>query len=176
MSWLLDRLLRSARTWTLPLALAMFFLAVPATTLRAQIFGYGGYGYGYPGFGYGYPGFGYGYPGFGYGYGFGYPGFGYGGYGFGYGGPGVTIAGPYAPYGYPYGYGGYGPGALNPLFGLGLTPLGVNSALTERYLLGRGTAGYSSSYGAVPNPGAVSGGIGTGTVTTPLPGTRVNPR
>jgi hypothetical protein len=94
--------------------------------------GYGGLGYGglgYGGYGYGgYGGFGIGYPG--YGYGFGYPayGYGYGGLGYGYGG---------------FGYGGYGyptipTGLFNPLFGVGLTPLAVQSAVTERYVLGRG--------------------------------------
>ena len=168
----------SART----LALILALLALPPTLAQAQFFGYGGYpgmayGYGYPGIGYGT--YGYGYPAYGYGgFGYGYPGMGYGGYGYGY--PGLNYNFGYG-YGYPglgFGYGGYSlsvPGFgfwgnspyntlgfagvyPNPLFGLGLTPLGVNSALGERYLLGRGAPtanvitgtvrpyGYSSSY------------------------------
>ena len=82
------------------------------------------------------------------------PGFGYGygnGFGGGYGGAGVAYP-PYLygypAYGYPPGYGlgmGYGwtgPGSSNPLFGVGMTPLGVQSALSERYLLGRGLPAY----------------------------------
>ncbi len=89
--------------------------------------GYGGF-YGYPGIGYG--GFGYGYPmaavPYGYGYGYGYPAYAYGGYpgfqyyGFGYGNPGF-----------------YTPGLANPLFGVGMTPLGVQSYLYETQILGR---------------------------------------
>ena len=89
--------------------------------------GYGGY-YAYPGMGYGYGMMGYGYPmmgGAGYGgYGY-YPGFAYGGpgfryYGFGYGNPGF-----------------YTPGLMNPLFGVGMTPLGAQSYLYETQVLGR---------------------------------------
>jgi hypothetical protein len=113
---------------------------------------------GYPGIGFGglgYPGMGFGgvgYPGMGYG-GLGYPGIGFGGLGFGNGGfgfGGFGAAGFGAATGFPttpgagfqgfnpYGYGGVYANYPNPMFGLGLTPLGVNSALTERYLLGRG--------------------------------------
>jgi hypothetical protein len=82
---------------------------------------------------------GYGAPG---GYGYGYPGYGYGAYGVGYGysmyGP---IYGAYGPAGLgPNGYTLYGYGVgwyRNPYFGVGLSPLGVQSALSERYLLGR---------------------------------------
>jgi hypothetical protein len=109
-------------------------------------FGYGGLGYGGIGYGgLGYGGIGYGgigYGGLGYG-GIGYGGIGYGGVGYGY--PGYGYGYGYPGYGYAgYGYGGYGgyplipPGIFNPLFGLGLSPLGVQSALTERYVLGRG--------------------------------------
>jgi hypothetical protein len=148
-------------------------------------YGYGGYGYGYPGVGYGaygYPGLGYGfgYPALGYGgygYGYGYPGLGYGGYGYGYPGLGYGFGGygfGYGGYAYGAGYGGLtpytsgftAPGTYNPLFGLGLTPLGVQSALAERYVLGRGLTGPGGnvrvvtpgSYGYTPNPGYVQPG------------------
>ena len=145
------------RAQTLSMVLGLV-LASPGLA-RAQFlggFGYGGWGYG----GYGYPGYGFG--GYGvspymYGYGYGYPayGMGYGGMGYGY--PGM---GGFYP-GYEYGYGtlypnitagyalGYSPGLpyagpamsspyTNPLFGLGLTPLGVQSYFAESNLLGRG--------------------------------------
>jgi hypothetical protein len=98
--------------------------------------GYGyGYGFGMPGFGggfYGAPVFGIGYPAMigGFGYGFGGPIWGgYGGYGFGY-----------APVGFFGGYPGLGygmPGLWNPLFGAGLTPLGVASFQYETQVFGR---------------------------------------
>ncbi|MBV8384926.1 MAG: hypothetical protein JOZ63_20235 [Planctomycetaceae bacterium] len=140
------RMVRSARAVVLALAI----LALPSTAARAQIIGYGGFGSGYPGFGYG--GYGYGYPGFGYYGGYGYPGFGYGGYGYG-----SNFALP----GYGYGYPGYnlgvpqfisptlGTGYVNPLYGLGLSGLGVQSAPAEQILSGRGDqglAGYSRGY------------------------------
>ena len=97
------------------------------------------YGYGYPGvsYGYGAMGYGYGYPGMGMGYG--YPGMGYGyvsPYAFGY--PGVNYAGPLiaSPY-------------ANSLFGVGLSPLGVNSYFTEMNQLGRGQI---QAYRRVPAP------------------------
>jgi hypothetical protein len=159
------------------LTLALVFHALPATEARAQFYGYpgmgGGMGYGYPGlgggFGYGYPGLGggmgYGYPGMGVGFGYGYPGmgggFGYaGGYyggGFGYGASPI------------YGYGNPGPGVYNPMFGVGLTPLGVNSALSERYVLGRGLTNYSRGYGQVVVPRTPMVGTGVGTVLIPVP-------
>ena len=146
--------------WVLALALVSF--AFTPRTCQAQFFGYGGYGY--PGFYGGYGGYGgYGmYGGYGgYGYpmmgGMGYGGFGYpmmGGMGYGYGYPmmgygyGYPMMGGYGyGYGYPFGAGYPGfsyTGALlsnpytNPLFGVGLTPLGVNSYFTEMNLLGRG--------------------------------------
>jgi hypothetical protein len=99
-----------------------------AAPAHAQYFGYGGYGY--PGFGFGgYPGFGYG------GYGLGYGGYGYPGYDFGYNGFGFGAPVAGLPYTY---YAGYNSPYLNPLFGVGLTPLGAQSALAEIYLLGRG--------------------------------------
>ena len=127
-------------------------------------FGYGmGYGYGMPGYGYGMlgygmgygMGYGYGMPGFGYGMGYGYgmPGFGYGmGYGYGmpfygygmgaWGNPGLGFY-----WGSP-GFGVFGSGSplvnspyLNPLFGVGMTPLGLQSYLVETNLLGRGQLG-----------------------------------
>jgi hypothetical protein len=128
---------RAART----LALLVALMVLPVATARAQYFGYGGFSYGYPGYGYGYPGIGYGYGFPGVGYGYGYPGVGYGyglpgvSFGYGYGYPGVGYG--YAGYAYaypgfrPYITAGTGPGAFNPLFGLGLSPLGVQSALTE---------------------------------------------
>jgi hypothetical protein len=133
----------------LALVLALGMGAVTENRASAQFFG--GYGMGYPGFGYG--GWGYGSPWFGYG-GYGYPWYGYGGWGYGGWGWG------YPWYGYgtigPYGlgfaaamanpYGGlflanplalaYGFGFANPFFGFGLSPLGVQSALIERYALG----------------------------------------
>jgi hypothetical protein len=141
-------------------ALLLALLVVSATPARAQVIVSGGFGppwYGYDAFGYGYPGFGYSY---------GFPVYSYGVpvYGYGYGVPvyGYTYSGlNYPGYGYP-GYYPFGPsGALNPLFGLGLTPLGVQSALAERYLLGRGSTGYRSSPVYVPSyspPAYGSGG------------------
>jgi hypothetical protein len=148
--------------WVLALALASF--AFTPRECQAQFFGYGGYGY--PGFyggygGYGmYGGYGFGYPGMGFGYGYGYPmmGYGMGGFGYpmmgglgygGYGGYGGMMGGYGYGYGYPFGAGYPGfsyAGALlsnpytNPLFGVGLTPLGVNSYFTEMNMLGRGQA------------------------------------
>jgi hypothetical protein len=91
-------------------------------------------GFGAPGFGYGYgvPGFGFGFPGFGYGYGFA-GGFGLGGLGLGFGTP--------IGFGYP-GVGGFGFAPIanpwaNPLFGVGLTPLGTASYTIESNQLGR---------------------------------------
>jgi hypothetical protein len=121
-------------------AFALLVLIVPASRSQAQGYGYGAYGY--PGYGYGYggPGFGYGY---GAGYGYGYPVGGYYGYGgaFGFG---LGVGYSYPPVSYNYFGNGYpgvqaplvsGVGDLNPLFGLGLTPLGVQSALAERNLI-----------------------------------------
>jgi hypothetical protein len=82
--------------------------------------------YGYPGIGYGnaMPGYGYGFPAYG-------P-----AYGDGYGYPGVTDG-----YGYPAGLGFASPlfadPYANPLFGLGLSPLGVQSYFTEANSMGR---------------------------------------
>jgi hypothetical protein len=166
MSWLPDRIGRMSRTLTLAFVIA----TVPAYRVNAQYFGYGygfpGYGYGagmpFSGYGYGYglPGYGfgaYGPPSMAYGYGLGYPGYGYGGAGY-YGGPGVGVGGP-GLYGVGAPFGATGPGSFNPYFGLGLTPLGVESALTERYLLGRGTAAYSTRPGTVP-PATITPGTG----------------
>jgi hypothetical protein len=157
------------------LALAAVIVVVSAGSSRAQYLGYGsGWGgYGYPGFGlggYGLGGYGLGgYGGFGYpavgfaNYGFGYPGFGYGypGFGFGYGYPGFGFGG--FSYGYGSAYSGLTPyslyldtpGSYNPLFGLGMTPLGVQSAIAERYVLGRGLTGPGGNVRVVnPVPGA----------------------
>jgi hypothetical protein len=146
------RLVRLTR-WTV---LAVALLASSPGEARAQFFGYGGFGF--PGFGYG--GFGYdqflfgglGYGGYGFGgypasYGYGYPGVGYGGFNYGYPGLGVTSFG--------VGYGGFSPYLVpqlpywNPYFGLGLTPLGVQSAVTETAIV-RGAGGYSRGYVAIP--------------------------
>ncbi|MDR3637050.1 MAG: hypothetical protein P4L84_24820 [Isosphaeraceae bacterium] len=157
------------------LAFFLVLSGVPSRTARAQMYGfgpggygvagayYGGFGHGYPavvfgspypryGFGYGYGGYGYSYPGYGYSYG--YPGMGYSGMGYGYGNfpyvPTLTTSG--APY-------------VNPLFGVGLSPLGVNSALSERYMLGRGSTSYyvrSYAPGTPQRPAAA----------TPVPRTR----
>ena len=145
------------------LALAVLAFAFTPRTCQAQFFGYGGYGfpgYGmYGGYAYGYPGMGFGYGGMGYGYGYpmvGGMGYGYpmmGGLGYGY-----PMMGGYGyGYGYPYGAGYPGfayTGALlsnpysNPLFGVGLTPLGVNSYFTEMNMLGRGQARAAARAGA----------------------------
>jgi hypothetical protein len=122
--------------WTLMLALAV--LLVSSQSAKAQFPGYGGWGmgYGYPAWGYG--GMAYGYPAWGYGgpYGYPYMGYGYPMYGFAYG------------YSYPrpglgIGYGNLGfypPGLMNPLFGVGMTPLGVQSYMYETRVLGRRSA------------------------------------
>ncbi len=127
-----------------PAFLALAILLVSSKTARAQFPGYGGMGmaYGYPGwgyggfygypamrFGYGYGAMGYGFPGMGFGY---YGGYGYPAYGYGYGYPGFGYSG--------FGYGNpgfYSPGLFNPLFGVGLTPLGVQSYMYETQVLGR---------------------------------------
>lgn len=150
---------RAARTFALLVAL-MF---LPATAARAQYFGYGGYG---GGFAYGYPGYGYGYPGIGYGYGFPGVGYGYGypGVGYGYGFPGMSFGYGYGYPGYGYGYPGFrpyitagtGPGMYNPLFGVGLSPLGVQSALAEA----------SMRAGAAPPSTAVEVRVAPGTLRT----------
>jgi hypothetical protein len=141
---------KRARTLFMVLAL---LVASPGLAMAQFVggFGYGGWGYG----GYGYPGYGFG--GYGlspYSYGYGYP-----GYGMGYGYP--AIGGFYPGDGYTYGNGygvpnintgyayGYSPGLpyagtmmaspyTNPLFGMGLTPLGVQSYFAESNMLGRG--------------------------------------
>jgi hypothetical protein len=133
------------------LTLAVAVLLVSSQEAQAQFPAFGGggmavgypffgYGYGFPGMGYGYGGLGYGYPIGGYGIGpYGVGGYGYGGMGFGMG---------YGPFG--YGFGGYGYGypdiyaqtspLYNPLFGVGLTPLGAQSYMTETQLFGRRSA------------------------------------
>ena len=148
------------RAW-LALAAVLVLVSLSAGRAEAQFGGmgygagfttpsFGPYGVGNAGmvYGFGYPGMGYGALGAGYAYG--YPGLGYAGIGYRYAYPGLLNAG--VGYGYVYpglGYGGVGympslnfSGApyVNPTFGTGLTPLGMNSALTERYVLGRGAA------------------------------------
>ncbi len=86
--------------------------------------GYGGYGGGYGGYGGGYGGYGGGYGGYGGGYG-GYGGlwrtrYGFGGFGYSPGGIGMS-----------------GVGYWNPMFGVGLTPLGNYSYMMETRVLGR---------------------------------------
>ena len=130
--------------WTSILAAAI--VLVSAAPARAQFPAYGGGGMavGYPGWGYGgfygYPAMGYGGMGYGYGgMGYGYPVMGggfYGGYGgypvYGYGYPGFRY------YGFGYGNPGfYTPGLMNPLFGVGMTPLGAQSYIYETQVLGR---------------------------------------
>jgi len=147
-----------ARTLFLALTLLVALPGVASAQFLGGGFGYGGWGYG----GYGYPGFGFGGYGvspYAFGYGYGYPGYGmmYGGMGYGY--PGFGGFNPAYGYGYGYGYPypnitaanvlGYSPGLpyagpamsspyTNPLFGLGLTPLGVQSYFAESNTLGRG--------------------------------------
>jgi len=120
------------------LVLFVILCTVPAVPASAQ-WGFGGWGggWGYPGWGWGYGGImgmPNGYPGGGMAYGyanspgpFGPP------YLAGYGFYGLPVAG------LPIGFPGYGLVAPNPMFGLGLTPLGAQSGLAEAYLLGRGT-------------------------------------
>ncbi|SIN72921.1 hypothetical protein SAMN05444166_0483 [Singulisphaera sp. GP187] len=139
------------------LALALLVLIVPATRSRAQGFGYGGYGY----------------PGYGFGYGYGFPPGGYYGYGgaLGFGG-GLGFG--YVPTSYGYFGNAYPPGLqaplisgvgdTNPLMGLGLTPLGVQSALAEGTLLRGARAPI------VVRPGVANQAPGTG-LTNPLPRT-----
>jgi hypothetical protein len=139
--------------------LSIAALAAAPGSARAQFFGYGGgygfpagygmyggyYGYGYPA--YGYPGFGYGFgnPAFGYafpayGYGFGFPAYGFG-YGYGFPAYGFPAYGVGFGYGFPagYAYGGlpFAAPYLNPLFGVGTSPLGLQSFVTESNLFGR---------------------------------------
>src|SRR5258708_4988758 len=134
MNQLRSLLLRSTPIFVVSLAL----LAAGVQSVKAQYFGSGypgyGYGSGYPGYGYGgYGGYGVaGYPymlgAYGYGSGL-YPGYTYGYTAFNGVIPGYNM-------GMPYGW--TGPGSWNPLFGVGTTPLAVESALTERYMIGRG--------------------------------------
>ncbi len=156
---------KPARMIFVALTLLALLPGVASAQFLGGGFGYGGWGYGgygYPGFGFG--GYGVSPYIYGYGYGYGYPGYGmmyggmgYGGMGYGYAGMG----GFYPGYGYGYGYGtlypnitagyalGYSPGLpyagpamsspyTNPLFGMGLTPLGVQSYFAESNMLGRG--------------------------------------
>jgi hypothetical protein len=136
--------------------------AVPA---RAQFLGYGGglgygglgYGMGYGGLGMGYGGYGMGYGGLGYGMGYGGLGMGYGGYGMiypgaygmgyaGYSGFGYGLAYPGLGYGLAYRGLGYG---MNPLYGAGLTPLGMQSALIERSIRRPIMPGYGVQSGTI---------------------------
>jgi hypothetical protein len=117
------------------------FYGYPGMGYDGMGYGYGGMGYGYGGMGYGYGGMGYGYGGMGYGYGgmgYGFPGMGGGFYG-GYGYPGYAYGGPgFQYYGFGYGNPGfYTPGLMNPLFGIGMTPLGAQSYMYETQVLGR---------------------------------------
>jgi hypothetical protein len=135
-------LMRLGRHMIVSAAIMTGLLAL-APAAKAQFPMYGGmYGGGFPG-GYGMPMFGGGYFGGmgypmmagGFGYGYGYPGWGGGFGGYGYGGFGGYGYGPGAFYG---GYPGYGmPGLSNPLFGVGMTPLGAQSFMYETQVLGR---------------------------------------
>ena len=146
------------------LILASTILLISAGKAGAQYPGYGwgggypGVAYGYPGVGFGSPGMGYGFPGVGFGspgMGYGFPGVGYGFPGFGYGYPafgyGVAAAGPAYPgpvyvagYPGPFTFWGY----ESPLFGVGLSPLGVQSYLYETRVLGRVPRASAGSYSA----------------------------
>src|SRR5262245_26350405 len=145
--------------WILILALAIVSFSSGRAAAQFPAYGGGGIAVGYPGWSYG--GF-YGYPAIGYGYGG--LGYGYGGLGYGYGGMGYGYGGSYGfgpvGYGYPGGgggfYGGFGypayfgfgfgnpgfytPGLLNPLFGVGMTPLGAQNYMLETRFLGRRSA------------------------------------
>jgi hypothetical protein len=147
---------RSTRVVGWVAALVVLTLATTPQTARAQ---FPGYGWGFGGMGYGYPAFGYGMYGSPYGmygspYGFGYPGggFGYGAMGYGYGIPGYGYGYPGLGYGMGYGYGYWAPalayGNFNPLFGVGLTPLAVESYNIETNVLGR------RQYRPIPGAGA----------------------
>jgi hypothetical protein len=124
------------------LVLALAILVASSGKAEAQFPAYGGGGWsiGYPGFGFGYgfPGYGFGgfgYPGMGYGYGMGYP-----GVGFGYGYPGMGYGYGFGMPGYGYGFGNiytYSSPLYNPMFGVGLTPLGAQSYIVETQLFGR---------------------------------------
>src|SRR5262249_14262260 len=72
---------------------------------------------------------------------------------------------------------GFNYGISTPMLGVGLTPLGVSSALTEHYMLGRNIPGYSSSYGPVRYriPANVGAAPGAGTVAVPGAGAGVVP-
>jgi hypothetical protein len=149
---------RPERLWW-PLIVALVLFLMPAGEARAQYMGYGGgWGMGYPGWGgMGFGGWGwggYGYPSINYKYG--YPGYGlgnipvsgnfvmgapgYGGYGYGgYGGFGGGYGGAFGFGGFGYAPGGIGMsgvGYWNPMFGVGLTPLGTQSYLMETQLFG----------------------------------------
>jgi hypothetical protein len=150
------------------LALAAALVGLTSAGARGQFMGYGGFGYGYPAYDYGGLDYGGVYPGYGYG-GMGYGGMGYGG--MGYGGIGGFGFGGFGWGGYPvptgiYGtgysgiypaaaYGGFGPGVVNPLFGLGLSPLGVQSTLAETAII-RGSGVYVRRPAAVPTPTPVN--------------------
>ena len=138
--------------WTLILALAIVLVSSQTASAQFPAYGGGGFAVGYPFFGYGY-----GFPGMGYGYGHPIGGYGIGpygmggyGYGMGYGGMGYGMGYGGFGYGYPgYGYGyGYGYPNIyartsplyNPLFGVGLTPLGAQSYILETQLFGRCSA------------------------------------
>ncbi|MGP0064152.1 MAG: hypothetical protein ACLQGP_11210 [Isosphaeraceae bacterium] len=137
--------------WSLTLALVV--LLMPPRETNAQMVGFGA-AVGYPGTGFynGFPmvnypftSFGNAYPGMG--YGMGYGGMGYGG--MGYGGMGYGGMG-YGGMGYGAGYAGfYGTGWRNPMFGVGLTPLGTQSYMMETRLFNRvprPTTYYRSAY------------------------------
>jgi hypothetical protein len=78
--------------------------------------------------------------------GYGYPGMGYGYIGVGFGlGADVVYPGPIYGMAYPF---AYNSAYWNPLFGVGLSPLGVQSYLFETRLLGRVPRASASYYGA----------------------------
>ena len=126
--------------WSLTLALVIILM--PSRKTDAQMVGYGVavgppsnvYWNGSPTVNYPFTSFGSAYPGMGYG-GMGYPVTGYGA--IGYGGVGYP-AFRYGGVGYGPGYAGYyRTGWRNPLFGVGLTPLGTQSYMRETRLFNR---------------------------------------
>ncbi len=146
----MQQLLKCLKPIGWSLSVAMVLLLMPARESRAQMLGYGvgvgvpsggGFYNGYPSVSYPFTSFGTPYPGMVYGGGgLGYGGLGYGGYGFnglGYGGYPYGGMGYYGA-GYGPGYAGfYGTGFRNPMFGVGLTPLGSQSYMAETRLFGR---------------------------------------
>ncbi len=135
---------------TLVLAVAILLGCCAGKSAQAQFFGpppiYGGFGGGFGGFGGGFGGFGGGYGGFG----------GYGNFGPLPFSPTPFPFTPVPPFGY---FGGIG---THPLYGMGLTPIGVQSALGELSLRNRSMLPPVSTQPPLPfSPGS------TMTITAP---------